>query len=111
MGSARLPHERREAWRRGLFTARGRVAVFKASTPHDHGVGRGRFTRPLGSARPPRVLHAPGVASGGGGKPGRRWLGQRVGPDSLLNGHAVPPCVVLVIDDILYGLMVALSYI
>ena len=28
-----------------------------------------------------------------------------------LKGHAVPPCVVLVIDDILYGLMVALSYI
>ena len=25
--------------------------------------------------------------------------------------HAVPPCLVLVIDDNLYGLMVALSYI
>ena len=58
-------------------------AVFKASTPHDHGVGRGRFARPLGSARPPRVLHALGVASGAGEKPGRRWLGQRVGPDSM----------------------------
>jgi hypothetical protein len=28
-----------------------------------------------------------------------------------LKEHVVPPCVVLVIDDILYGLMVALSYI
>ena len=52
--------------------------VLKAPAPHDHGVGRGHFARPLGSARSPRVLHAPGVASGGGGKPGRRWLGQRV---------------------------------
>ena len=29
----------------------------------------------------------------------------------VVKGHAVPPCVVLVIDDILFGLMVALSYI
>ena len=76
--------------RRGLFTARGRVAVFKASTPHDHGVGRGRFACPLSSARPLCVLHAPGVASGGGGKPGHRWLGQRVGrsrfPAPLVSG-------------------------
>ena len=28
-----------------------------------------------------------------------------------LKGHAVPPCVVLVIDDNLYGLTVAVSYI
>ena len=28
-----------------------------------------------------------------------------------LKEHAVPPCLVLVIDDNLYGLMVALSYI
>ena len=79
----RLPHKWREAWRRGPFTERGRGVVFKASTPHDHGVGRGRFTRPLSSARPPRVSHALGVANGGGGKPGRHWLGQRVGPGSL----------------------------
>ena len=46
-------------------------------------MGSGRLTRPLGSARPPRVSHAPGVANGGGGKPGRRWLGRRVGPGSL----------------------------
>ena len=46
-------------------------------------MGSGRLTRPLGSAHPPRVSHAPGVANGGGGKPGRRWLGQRVGPGSL----------------------------
>ena len=75
--------KKREAWRRGLFTERGRGAVFKLSTPHDHGVGRGRFTRPLSSVRLPRVFHAPGVANGGGGKPGRRWLGRRVGPGSL----------------------------
>src|SRR3954470_5584638 len=37
---SRLPHKRREAWRRGSFTRRGRCAVFEASTPHDHGVGR-----------------------------------------------------------------------
>ena len=30
---------------------------------------------------------------------------------SLLKGHAVPPCVVLVIDDHLYGLFFTLSYI
>ena len=38
---------------------------------------------------------------------------QGVGYDETfsLKGHAVPPCVVLVIDDILYGLMVALGYI
>ena len=82
-GTSCFPRKKREAWKRGSFTERGRGAVFKASTPHDHGVGRGRFTRPLGSARPPRILHAPGMASGGGGKPGRRWLGQWVGPDSL----------------------------
>ena len=29
----------------------------------------------------------------------------------LLREHAVPPCLVLVIDDNLYGLMVSLSYI
>ena len=82
-GGLRLPHKKREAWRRGSFTVWGRVAVFKASTPHDHGVGRGRLTRPLGSERLPRVSHALGVENGGGGKPGRRWLGQRVGPGSL----------------------------
>src|SRR3954463_9450389 len=83
MGSTRLPRKRREAGRRDSFTEWGRGAVFKASTPHDHGVGRGRLTCPLGSARLPRVSHALGVANGGGGKPGRRWLGQRVGPGSL----------------------------
>ena len=31
--------------------------------------------------------------------------------DGLVKEHAVPPCLVLVIDDNLYGLMVALSYI
>ena len=82
-GGSRLPREKREAWRRGSFTEWGRVAVFKASTPHDHAVGRGHFTRPLRSARSPRILHALGVVSGGDGKPGRRWLGQRVGLDSL----------------------------
>ena len=30
---------------------------------------------------------------------------------SIVKEHAVPPCLVLVIDDNLYGLMVALSYI
>ena len=34
----------------------------------------------------------------------------RFGSD-LMKEHAVPPCLVLVIDDNLYGLMVALSYI
>ena len=29
----------------------------------------------------------------------------------LVKEHAVPPCLVLVIDDNLYGLMVALSYV
>ena len=82
-GGLRLPHKRREAWRRDPFTEQGRGVVFKASTPHDHRVGSGHLTRPLGSACSPRVSHAPGVANGGGGKPGRRWLGQRVGPDSL----------------------------
>ena len=71
-GGLRLPHKRREAWRRDPFTERGRGVVFKASTPHDHGVGRGRLTRPLSSARLPRVLV---VENGGGKKPGRRWLG------------------------------------
>ena len=82
-GGSRLPHKRREAWRRGPFTELGQGVVFKASTPHDHGVGTGRLTRPLGSARSPRVSHAPGVENGGGGKPGCRWLGRRVGPGSL----------------------------
>ena len=49
-GGSRLPYKWREAWRHGPFTERGRGAVFKASTPHDHGVGSGRLTRPLGSA-------------------------------------------------------------
>ena len=31
--------------------------------------------------------------------------------EDKLKEHAVPPCLVLVIDDNLYGLMVALSYI
>ena len=48
---------------RGLFTERGQGVVFKASTPHDHGVGRGRLTRPLSSARSRRVSHALGVAT------------------------------------------------
>ena len=45
------------------------------------------------------------VASHGGarglGRRGRGWVKE----------HAVPPCLVLVIDDNLYGLTVALSYI
>src|SRR3954471_10144185 len=96
-GGLRLTHKWREAWRRGPFTERGRGMVFKASTPHDHGVGRGRFTRRLGPARLPRSSHALGVANGGGGKPGRRGLGRRVGPSSLrlprldwLSGAAEP---------------------
>src|SRR4051812_33204017 len=97
-GGSRLPHKRREAWRHGPFTEWGRGMVFKASTPHDHGVGRGRLTRRLGPARLPRGSHALGVATGKGGKPGRRGLGQRVGPSSrrLLrldwrSGAAEPP--------------------
>src|SRR3954471_19557062 len=38
-------------------------AVFEAPAPHDHGVGRGRLIHRLGSARPPRGLHALGVAA------------------------------------------------
>lgn len=82
-GSSRLPHKRREVWRRGPFTEWGRGTLLEASTPHDHGVGRCRLTRPLGFERLPRVSHALGVANGGGGKLGCRWMGQRVGPGSL----------------------------
>src|SRR3954471_16843040 len=66
-GGSRLPHNRREAWRCGPFNERGRGVVLKASTPHDHGVGRGRLTHCLGPARPPRGSQALGVANGGGG--------------------------------------------
>src|SRR4051812_36220928 len=97
-GGSRLPHKRREAWRHGPFTEWGRGMVFEASTPHDHGVGRGRLTRRLGPARLPRGSHALEVANGGGGKPGRRGLRQRAGPRSLrlsrldwLSGAAEPP--------------------
>ena len=97
-GGSRLPHKRREAWRRDPFTERGRGVVFKASTPHNHGVGRGRLTRCLGPARLPHGSHALGVVNGGGGKPGRRGLGWWVGPSSLrlprldwLSGAAEPP--------------------
>ena len=97
-GGSRPPHKWREAWRRNPFIERGRGVVFKASTPHDHGVGRGRLTRRLGPACLPRGSHALGVANGGGGKPGRRGLGRWVGPSSLrlprldwLSGAAEPP--------------------
>ena len=42
------------------------------------------------------------------GKEREPWVQK---PMPFLKGHAAPPCVILVIDDILYGLMVALSYI
>ena len=97
-GGLRLPHKRREAWRRGPFTERGRGMVFKASTPHDHRVGSGHLTHRLGPARLPCGSHALGVVNGGGGKPGRRGLGRRVDPSSLrlprldwLSGAAEPP--------------------
>src|SRR3954466_14177149 len=61
-GGLRLLHKWGETWRRGSVNERGRGAVFGASAPHDHGVGRGRPTRRLGSARLPRGLHAFGVA-------------------------------------------------
>src|SRR4051812_19202069 len=35
---------------------------FRGARSHDHGVGRGRLICRLGPARPPRVLHALGVA-------------------------------------------------
>src|SRR3954466_6775817 len=62
-GGLRLLHKWGETWRRGSFTERGRGAVFEASAPHDHGVGRGRLTRRLGSARLPRGSHALEVAT------------------------------------------------
>ena len=42
-GGSRLRHKRREAWRRGPFTERGRGVVFKAPTPHPVIMGSGRL--------------------------------------------------------------------
>src|SRR3954471_5767587 len=50
---------------------------FKAPTPFNHGAGRSHLTRRFGPARLPRGAHAPRVAVGGGGRPGRRRLGRR----------------------------------
>ena len=61
-------------------------------------LGRGTFSSDL--HRPVRSPPLPSVAApaaGGRGDP--------------LKEYAVPPCLVLVIDDNLYGLMVALSFI
>src|SRR3954463_12690587 len=71
---------------------------FKAPTPFNHGTGRSHLTRCFGPARSPRGAHAPGVAVGEGGKPGRRGLGRRIGPGLLRhsrlhwrNGAVEPP--------------------
>src|SRR4051812_26041817 len=80
------------------FGERGRGAVFGAPAPHDHGVGRGRLTCRLGSARLPRGLHALGVAAVEAGS--RVVVGQGSGsaPSRLpflcfdwLSGAAEPP--------------------
>src|SRR4051812_6977817 len=59
--NARSLFKWRETWGRGSINERGRGPAFGASAPHNHGVGRGRLTRRLGSVRPPRGLHALGV--------------------------------------------------
>ena len=76
--------------------------------------GHARGRRSAGNA-----AHARGRRSGGSARKGRRSGNFNVASilslscfrKGQLKEHVVPPCLVLVIDDNLYGLMVALSYI
>src|SRR3954468_24224895 len=94
--NARSLFKWREAWRRGSINERGRGAAFGASVPHNHGMGRGRLTRRLSSARPPRGLHALGVAAAEAGN--RADAGRGSGsapvacPSSASIGGAGRPC-------------------
>src|SRR3954466_10459220 len=94
--NARSLFKWRETWRRGSMNERGRGATFGAPAPHDHGVGRGRLLRRLGPARPPRGLHALGVAAveaGNRADAGRgRGSAPVACPSSALIGGAGRPC-------------------
>lgn len=59
-GGSRLPNKRREAWRLGPFTERGRGVVFKASTPMI--TGWGEVTSPVASV--PHACHVVLTRSG-----------------------------------------------
>ena len=58
-----------------------------------------------------RIVHEIALKGGDGSDLSNHLEPQMFGGRFFLKEHAVPPCLVLVIDDNLYGLMVSLSYI